>query len=113
MSRRNSCRAQRSSTTTSTSLLPTHFWWGSLGFLCFFRGGSGFLLQEDLKLGLGLLCRSGASYWLPTGSTDGCFNFPPGCNVRGSGPGVPGPSCADGQCTDLGFTLDESFLHDP
>ena len=60
-----------------------------------------------------MLCRSGASYWLPTGSTDGCFNFPPGCNVRGSGPGVPGPSCADGQCTDLGFTLDESFLHDP
>ena len=55
----------------------------------------------------------GASYWLPTGSTDGCFNLPPGCSERGDGPGNPGASCPDGWCTDLGFTLDESFLHDP
>jgi hypothetical protein len=55
----------------------------------------------------------GASYWLPTGSTDGCFNLPPNCNVRGHGPGKAGESCPDGYCTDLGFTLDESFLHDP
>ena len=46
-------------------------------------------------------------------STDGCFNLPPGCSIRGHGPGSPGPSCPDGWCTDLGFSLDESFLHDP
>ena len=51
----------------------------------------------------------GAAYWLPTGSTDGCFNFA-GCNVRGNGPGVPGASCPDGMCTSLGFAMNETFL---
>ena len=48
----------------------------------------------------------GAAYWLLTGSTDGCYNVPPHCSVRGDGPGNPGPSCPDGYCTNLGFTLD-------
>ena len=51
----------------------------------------------------------GAAYWLPTGSTDGCWNLA-GCSVRGNGPGSPGPSCPDGMCTSLGFAMNESFL---
>lgn len=55
----------------------------------------------------------GAAYWLPTGSTDGCWNVPPNCNVKGAGPTVPSGSCPDGMCTSLGFAMNESFLHSP
>jgi trehalose/maltose hydrolase-like predicted phosphorylase len=49
----------------------------------------------------------GAASWLPTGSTDGCYN------LQGNGvtacSNYPG-SCPDGWCTGLGFTFNESFV---
>ena len=56
----------------------------------------------------------GTSYWLPTGSTDGCFNLH-GCSIRGKGPGnANGGSCDDGFCMDLTHdNQNSSFLSDP
>ena len=49
----------------------------------------------------------GAASWLPTGSTDGCYNL--------QGNGVTAcsnypESCPDGWCTGLSFTFNESFV---
>eukprot|EP01046_Picozoa_sp_COSAG06_P035704 COSAG06_NODE_3863_length_4821_cov_12.885006_1_plen_505_part_00 len=61
----------------------------------------------------------GAAWWQPTGSSTGCYNIRPRtgpdvCSTtRASGNSDGFDSCPDGWCTDLSFTFNESFAHDP